>query len=140
MKTEMNTTKGQGKGHYQATPLTFMVGNTEYTYSGRGRHSTQLSMAIVQSKTFPVTQDDGTWNWRTATAEELASAQKLVDKAEAKVTARETAKAARLEAKAVKAAAKAQAKADAKAAKAQAKAAVEVPATVPVEVADQVTA
>lgn len=144
------------KGTFTPTPLTFSLNGTEHTYQGRGRWSVELAQVVLDTKTVPSKAKDGTWGWREADADELASAQKLIDRVSARqdeldkasalrLAERAAAKAARREEKAkAKAAAKAErqatrdaaraAKAEAKAAKAAAKA-TKGAATAPVAVA-----
>jgi hypothetical protein len=94
------------KGHFTATSLNFELDGVAYTYAGRGRWSVQLATVVVNTKTAPAKQKDGTWQWREATVDELAAAQKLVNKIAAKVQAKADAKAAREAARAAKAASK----------------------------------
>lgn len=96
------TTEIKGKGFFSPTPLTFTLEGKEYTYAGRGRWSVQLATVVLRDQKVPEKQKDGTWGWREALPVELASAQKLVGKVEAKQRAKAEAAAQRLAAKAAK--------------------------------------
>jgi hypothetical protein len=94
--------KSAGKGHFTATPLEFELDGETYTYAGRGRWSVQLATRIATDKKAPVKAEDGTWTWRDATPNELASAEKLtakVAKAMEEKAAKATARIARKAAK-----------------------------------------
>lgn len=92
------------KGHFTATPLTFELDGVSHQYAGRGRWSCFLSQLIVNTKTAPARQKDGSWSWRDATVEELAAAQKLVDKVATKAQVKADAAVAKATARAARAA------------------------------------
>jgi hypothetical protein len=96
----------KGKGHFVATPLEFECNGQTYKYAGRGRWSVQLATVVMNQGKAPERQKDGTWGWRDAKPEELASAEKLVNKIAAKLLAKADAAAKRLAARAAKKASK----------------------------------
>jgi len=86
---------GPGKGHFQATLLTFTgTDGAEHQYGGRGRYSVPLAMLVVANGQVPMRTETG-WQWRDADADELASSQELVQNVANRIMEKAAAKIAR---------------------------------------------